>query len=208
MRWVNWALHTALQCLLISRVKAFLLGLMHSSANEGRENALSVVIETGLGGRKWNSEALNGKMARNNSWDNDKEEVRANCSCVIISLCAFRLNYLRSLSSLGARRSPPPPCQWIDIMCSCVESPITSQGIWVWASSVCVWVCRITSASGSAPWLSITAKSQWGINYLQRAHTLIWIFYLHSNGNSVDSRARAAEAQNKDWTSAWTPDVL
>ena len=95
MRWVNWALHTALQCLLISRVKAFLLGLMHSSANEGRENALSVVIETGLRGRR--SETAThwiGKWRETTRGTMIKQKVRANCSCVIISL-------LRALSQLS-----------------------------------------------------------------------------------------------------------
>lgn len=47
MIWVNWALRTALWCLSISCVKAFLLGPMQCAANEGREEALLVVIAPG-----------------------------------------------------------------------------------------------------------------------------------------------------------------
>lgn len=40
---------------------------MQSTVNEGRENALSVVIEMGLGGERRNSKALNRKRGQNNS---------------------------------------------------------------------------------------------------------------------------------------------
>lgn len=53
MRWVNWALHTALWCLLISFVKAFMLEPTQCAANEGREEAILAVTATG----PWKKEA-------------------------------------------------------------------------------------------------------------------------------------------------------
>lgn len=98
MRWVNWALHTALLCLLINRVKAFLLALMHSSVNERRENALRLVIETGL--KRETAEHRMGKSK--DTLGTMITKGPASRSCEIISLSRLRLNYPSSLSSRSA----------------------------------------------------------------------------------------------------------
>lgn len=147
MRWVNWALNTALQCHLINHVKAFLLRLMHSSVSEGRENAFSVVIEPFL------SSDLRGKKDETaEHWiekgqNNSGKIIEKDRSWPFHVKSSDFVRFISIMCRLCPRCFPPPSCQWMGIMCSCVERLITSQGISVqeqcWCACVCAcaWVC-------------------------------------------------------------------
>lgn len=104
------------------------------------------------------------------------------------------------------RCSLPPPCQWIDTMCSCIESLITSQRIcvWEWCVCVCVWVSNYFSprfCTSAAYHYKITERYK-----LFKTHQ-----HTHLNLLSVPTRKQQhmdSLKQQRAWTSTWMPDIL